>query len=270
VTPVLVGDPEQIGRAMPDTATAAILQHAESVPTRSPDEAARTAVRLAVEGKAQLLLKGHIRTDQLLHAVLDKQHGLPREGLLSDVLIYEDSLSGTRRLVAVTDGGLNVLPTLEQKKQILMNAVNAFHRLGFVRPRVAVMSAVEVVTPAIPSTGEAQELTAMGARAEFPDCEVFGPLALDNALLEWCARAKGITSPVAGHADIMLVSNIDAGNLLGKAVKYLGGSACAHVVMGTRVPVLIPSRVESAEDKLNSIAFGVVVYAGSTVSHSRH
>ena len=261
VLPILVGNPDRIRNSMPDAKTATILQNAEIVAAFDIVESAAIAVRLAATGQAHIILKGHLRTDQLLHAVLDKQHGLPHESLLSDVLIYEDTLSGTRRFVGVTDGGLNVAPNLEQKKQILRNAVVAFQRLGFTRPRVAVMSAIEIVSPAIPSTVDAQELTTMGQRGEFGECEVFGPLALDNALLESCARAKGISSAVAGRADIMLLPNLEAGNVLGKAVKHLGGSACGHVIIGSRVSILIPSRVESVEDKINSIAFGVVAYA---------
>lgn len=237
---------------------AALLASARFVHATSPDEAARAAVALAREGEVDVLLKGHLRTDQLLRAVLDRDRGLRRERLLSDVLLYEDTLSGRRRLVGLTDGGVNVRPSLGEKTEIIRNAVEVFHRLGFERPRIALMSATEAVTEAIPSTVEARTLTQMGARGELGDCEVYGPLALDNALMGWAAQAKGLTHPVAGRADVMVVPNIEAGNLLGKAVKYFGGSACAHVIVGTRVPVLIPSRVESAEDKLNSIALGVI------------
>jgi phosphate butyryltransferase len=203
-------------------------------------------------------LKGHLRTDQLLRAVLDKENGLRRGRLLSDVLLYEDTLAGFRRLVGITDGGINVAPTLDQKAQIIHNAVAVLHAIAIERPKIALMSATEAVSDSVPSTLDAKTLTERGAEGEFGKCEVFGPLALDNALLAPAARAKGITSSVAGRADCMVVSNIEAGNLLGKAVKYFGGSECAHVVVGARAPILIPSRVESADDKLNSIALGVV------------
>ncbi|MEJ2678489.1 MAG: phosphate acyltransferase [Gemmatimonadota bacterium] len=234
----------------------------------APDhEVGDRAAALAGTGEAEILLKGTLRSDQLLRAVLDRRHGLRTERLLSDVLIYEDSLSGERRLVGVTDGGINVAPTLDQKHQIIENAIAVFHALGYARPRVALMSATEAVTDSVPSTMEARALTELAAAAarESPAsllarAEVFGPLALDNALLVSAAAAKNITSDVAGRADIMVLANIEAGNILGKAVKYLAGSATAHVVVGARVPVLIPSRVESADDKLLSIALGVVAY----------
>jgi phosphate butyryltransferase len=258
-TPVLIGEVELIREKLKTLEEGALLKQAVFIPAPNAPVAAESAVALCRNGEADILLKGHLRTDQLLHAVLDKQQGLRTGRLLSDVLLYEDTLSGARRLVGVTDGGINVLPALAQKKQIIENALLVMRALGFRRPRIAVMSATETVTDAVSSTVDAKALTEMAACGEFGDCEVFGPLALDNALLESAARAKDITSPVAGHADVMVVPNIEAGNILGKAVKYFGGSQCAHVIVGAKVPVLIPSRVESAEDKLNSMALGVIV-----------
>lgn len=264
-TPVLIGDETRIRGAvakLSERDRAQLEAETEIVQAPDPEEAAKAAVGLARRGGVDLLLKGHLRTDQLLKAVLDREKGLRTGRLLSDVLVYEDTLSGRRRLVGLTDGGVNVLPSLEEKVQIIQNAVEVFHALGFTRPLVALMSATEVVTEAIPSTVEARTITQKHERGELElgDCEVYGPLALDNALLEWAARAKHIESPVAGQADILVVPNIEAGNLLGKAVKYFGGSICAHVILGAKVPVLIPSRVESAEDKLHSIALGVIVH----------
>ena len=155
-------------------------------------------------------------------------------------MLYEDTLAGVPRLVGMSDGGLNVAPTLEQKRQIVHNAVAVMHSLGLARPKIAIMSASEIVSDSMPSTLDAKALTEMGAAGEFGEAEVYGPLALDNALLESAARAKGIGNPVAGHADCMVMPNIEAGNLFGKAVKYIGGSQCAHVVVGAKVPILIP------------------------------
>lgn len=259
---ILVGEAAAIAARAQAAGLRALVAAAEIVDVADVGEAAQVAARMAGEGRVDILLKGHLRTDQLLHAVLDKTVGLRTGRLLSDVLLYEDTLSGTRRLVAVTDGGLNVAPDIEQKKQIVRNAVEALHRLGFARPRIALMSASEAVSEAVPSTVEARQLAEMGAAGAFGEAEIFGPLALDNALLREAAEAKGITHPVAGRADCMVAPSIEAGNVLGKAVKYFGGSQCAHVVVGAKVPILIPSRVESAQDKLNSIAFGVLNVAG--------
>jgi phosphate butyryltransferase len=226
------------------------------------DATGATAVELVRNGAGDVLLKGSIRTDQLLRAALDRERGL-RRGLLSDVLLYEDRFSGATRLVGVTDGGINVLPSAEELRAVLLNGVAIMRALGCERPRVALLSASEAVSPAVPSTVAARALQEAGARGQLGDCDVAGPLALDNILLESAARAKGIASPVAGHADLVVVPNIEAGNVLGKAVKYLYGSITAHVVVGARAPVLIPSRVESADDKLASIALGVLM-AGAT------
>jgi phosphate butyryltransferase len=223
-----------------------------------PMQAAQVACRMAAAGDSDILMKGHLRTDELLRVLLDRNAGLRSGRLLSDVLLYEDTLSGETRLVAITDGGLNVLPTLEQKREIVLNAVDVLRCIGLEQPKIAVMSATEAVTESIPSTVDAVALVGMALRGDFGDARVFGPLALDNALVLSAAKAKGITNDVAGRADCLVVPNIEAGNLLGKAVKYLGRSQCAHVVVGARVPVLIPSRVESTDDKVNAIALGVV------------
>ncbi|HUO99612.1 MAG TPA: phosphate acyltransferase [Rhizomicrobium sp.] len=250
--PILFGDAEAI---LARISALALKPDAEIVPSAEPAAAAVKAVR---DGRADILLKGHLRTDQLLHAVLDRDSGLRTGRLLSDVLLYEDTLSGTRRLVAITDGGLNVAPSLEQKKQIVLNAISVMRSLGIARPKIALMSASEAVSEAMPSTLDAQALTRMADAGEFGNADVFGPLALDNALLASAAAAKGIRHPVAGAADCMVAPSIEAGNLLGKSVKYYLGSQCAHVVVGARAPILIPSRVESTDDKVNAIALGIV------------
>ena len=257
--PVLIGDPGKIhvvAESVGFDITCATI-----VEATTPELAARLATEMASRGEVDILLKGHLRTDQLLRAVLDKTVALRTGRLLSDVLLYEDTLAGSRRLVAITDGGLNVAPTLAQKREIVINAVEVLHAIGIARPKIAIMSATEAVNDGIVSTVDAKVLTDMGMRREFGEADVFGPLALDNALLRSAADAKGISSAVAGFADCMVAPNIEAGNLLGKAVKYLGGSQCAHVVVGAKVPILIPSRVESSDDKVNSMALGAI-YAG--------
>ncbi len=256
--PVLAGDLGKIRGIAEALGLGELLDRAEFVD--APHDAAAAAVRLVRAGGAEILLKGHLRTDELLRAVLHKEDGLRTGRLLSDVLLFQYG-NGERRLVGVTDGGLNVAPNLEQKVQIVKNAIEVMRSLGITRPRIAVMSATEAVSEAVPSTKDAQALTMMGTEGAFGDAEVYGPLAVDNALLESAAAAKGIHNPVAGHADCLVAPCIEAANMFAKAAKYLGGSACAHVVAGAKAPILIPSRVESAEDKLNAIALGVI-FAG--------
>jgi len=256
-----VGDPLAV-RARIAAGRLEQLKDAELVSASDHAAAAGVAAELATRRRADILLKGSVRTDQLLRAVLDSRHALRTGKLLSDVLLYEDTLGPDgRRLIAVTDGGINVCPDPGALRQIIANSVVVMQALGIERPRVGLLSATEVVSDAVPSSVVARQLAAAATTGELGSCDVFGPLALDNALLESAARAKGIDSPVAGHVDVMVMPNIEAGNILGKAVKYLGGSITAHVVVGARVPVLIPSRVESAEDKLHSIALGVLLHA---------
>src|SRR4051794_2509894 len=257
--PILIGDEKKIRARAEALGLTELRACAEFV--GAAENAAAVAVNLAREGAIDILMKGHLRTDQLLHPVLDKQTGLRTGRLLCDVAIFEQHDAARTRLVATTDGGLNIDPTLEQKKHIILGAIDVLHCLGIMRPKIAIMSAIEVVSSAIPSTVDAKTLTEMGAAGEFGEAEVYGPLALDNALLEWAAKAKGIDHPVAGHADCLVNPSIEAANLLAKAIIFLAGRAFAHVVVGAKTPILIPSRVESAQDKVNSIAMGVLYAA---------
>ena len=222
------------------------------------DAAAREAVARVRSGEARLILKGRLGTGALLRAVLDRDLGLRAGRLLSDVVVTEHPDPEAPRLLGITDGGVNVAPGLAEKKAILENAVRVFHRLGFERPVVACLCAVETPSEAMPHTLDARALAEMADRGEIAGCAVVGPLALDNALYPWAARAKGIAHPLAGRADVLLCSTLEVGNALAKAFTYLANKPVAHVVEGARAPVLIPSRVERAEDKLFSIALGVL------------
>ena len=253
---VLVGDREALGARLRGLGEDPSLF--ERVPADGDADAAARAVAMVRGGEAAVLLKGRIPTADLLHAVLHRQTGLRAGRLLSDVLVADHPLARTPCLVGVTDGGVNVAPTLAQKKEIVLNAVALFRSLGYETPKVACLCAVETPTDAMPHTREAQALAEMNARGELPGCVVSGPLALDNALSLEAARAKGIDHPVAGRADVLLVPTIEAGNALGKAFTYLAHRHVAHVIVGALAPVLIPSRVERAEDKLYSIALGVL------------
>jgi phosphate butyryltransferase len=259
--PVLLGDRERVTERLRDLGEDA----ADYEIVHAPDDAdaARRAVAMVRGGEAAVLMKGRIATAALLHAVLQREGGLRTGRLLSDVLVADHPLSRSPRLLGVTDGGVNVAPTLAQKREIVLNAVALFRRLGYARPKVACLCAIETVNDAMPHTLDARALAEMNARGEIPDCVVSGPLALDNALSPDAAGAKGIDHPVAGRADVVLVPTIEVGNALGKAFTYLAGRSVAHVMVGALAPVLIPSRVEHAEDKLYSIALGVLAAGGS-------
>ncbi|HTN51173.1 MAG TPA: phosphate acyltransferase [Anaeromyxobacter sp.] len=257
---VLLGGKEGIRARLAALGEDPALFALEAVPDDA--EAARRAVAMVRAGEATVLMKGRLQTGELLRAVLDRTAGLRDGRLLSDVLVADHPISSEPRLVGCTDGGVNVAPTLAQKKEILLNAVELFRKLGVERPRVACLCAVENATDAMPHTREAQALAAMNASGELPGCLVSGPLALDNALSLDAAREKGIDHPVAGRADVLLAPTIEVGNALGKAFTYLAHRHVAHVIVGARAPILIPSRVEKAEDKLYSIALGVLAAAG--------
>jgi phosphate butyryltransferase len=191
--PVLAGDVRKIREIGRTLGLSELIGRAEFLD--APDDVAAAAVRLVRTGGAEILLKGHLRTDQLLHAVLHKENGLRTGRLLSDVLLFQYG-NGEHRLVGVTDGGLNVAPKLEEKIQIVENAIEVMRSLEIARPRIAIMSATEAVSDAVPSTRDAQALTVMAAEGAFGDAEVYGPLAVDNALLESAAAANGIHNSV--------------------------------------------------------------------------
>jgi phosphate butyryltransferase len=256
---VLLGDVAELRRRLAALGEDPALFALEHVPADA--DAARRAVELVRAGEAAVIMKGRLKTADLLRAILDRTAGLRDGRLLSDVLVAEHPLSPSPRLLGITDGGVNVAPTLEQKREIIRNAAALFRSLGHDRPKVACLCAVESVTEAMPHTVDAQVLAEENADGRLAGCLVSGPLALDNALSVDAAREKGIDHPVAGRADVLLAPTIEAGNALGKAFTYLAHRPVAHVIVGARAPVLIPSRVERAEDKLYSIALGVLAAA---------
>jgi phosphate butyryltransferase len=211
------------------------------------------------QGEADILLKGKTKTAALLKAVLDAEFGLRTGRLLSDVFVCEDPRRTGNKLLMITDGGVTLAPDLNQKVQIIQNAVEVAHALGISTPRVALLSAVETVVPALPSTVDAAIITKMWERGQIKGCIVDGPLALDNAVSEEAARIKGISSPVAGRADVLVCPGIEAANMLAKATTYFAGFRLAHVIVGAKAPVLIPSRSDTPDAKLLSVALGAVV-----------
>ncbi|MCU0237628.1 MAG: phosphate acyltransferase [Acidobacteria bacterium] len=224
--------------------------------TPGPDAAVARVVDLGRQGKLQLVLKGFLPTAALMKPILDKEKGLRGPNLLSDILVVENPTAD--ELLGLSDGGLNILPDLAQKRQIVENAVAVFHNLGYEEPRVGIMAAIESVKDSMPATLDAKALSEMNERGEISGCRVYGPLALDIAVSREAAEHKGIFNDVAGRAQILIMPSIEAGNLLGKAFTYYLKLTVAHVVMGARLPVLIPSRNESDTDKFHSLALGVL------------
>lgn len=252
---VLVGDRERIRQVA--SRLDVELGRLEIVHEEDDEKAVRKAVQMVSSGEADILMKGLVKTATLLKAVLNKDWGLRSGAMLSHLFLLEAPLQ--KKVFGMTDGGLNLYPTLEEKEGILKNAVKCYHRLGVAEPRVAALAAVEVVNPDMPCTLDAAALTQMNRRGQLPGCLVDGPLALDNAISEESARHKGIDSPVAGKADILLVPHIEAGNLLGKALLNVVGAPGAGIVLGASRPVVLTSRTDKARTKLLSIALGAVL-----------
>lgn len=223
-------------------------------------EASRKAVELVSSGKAHMVMKGLVDTSIILKAVLDKEIGLRTGNALSHVAVF-DLHTHYHKLLLVTDAAMNIAPDLTTKKQIIENAVVVAKALDIETPKVAVICAKEKVEPKMPATVDAAELQAMNERGEISDCLVGGPLALDNAVSLDAAKLKKISHPVAGDADILLCPTIEAGNVLYKSLGFLTSAESAGVIVGAKAPVILTSRADSEQAKLNSIALGVLMAA---------
>jgi phosphate acetyltransferase len=219
-------------------------------------DAARKAVALCREGAARGLMKGSLHTDVLMHAVLDHEKGLRTPRRVSHVFVI-DAPAYPRPLL-VTDAAINIYPTLDDKVDIAKNAIELAHALGIAVPNVAILSAVELVTPKITSTIDAAALCKMADRRQITGAVVDGPLAFDTAVSAEAAAIKQLMSPVAGKADVLLVPDLESGNMLAKQLEYLGGAELAGVVLGARVPIVLTSRSDSARARLASCAVAVL------------
>ncbi len=216
-------------------------------------KAAEMSVQLAKEGKGDIILKGKTDSGLLLHSVLDKEKGLRISPVISDVLAYEHP----EGLKLLSDGGVNIAPNLEEKIAIVKNAVEVAHYMGSSQPKVALLAAVETVNSKMQAAIDAAVISQMNKRNQITGCIVEGPLAFDNAVSLEAAKIKGIESPVAGNADIFIVPNIEAGNIFGKLLTYYCGYRVAHVIVGTKAPILIPSRADSGELKMLCMAMAL-------------
>lgn len=251
VTPILYGDETRIRQLLGDASDI------EIVPCASPEEAAHLACQAADEGRADMILKGLLETKTLLKEVLSKDFDLKRSPVLSHVMIYD--VPTYHKLLLTTDGGMVAYPTLEQKVELVKNAVQVAHKLGNELPKVAAVCSVEKVNDRMPCTLDARALQTMNEAGELTGCLIQGPLALDGAISREAAGHKGITGEVAGDADIILVPNIEAGNIMGKTLSYFAGAVNAGIIMGAKVPVLLVSRADTAQAKLYSILLGALV-----------
>jgi phosphotransacetylase/acyl dehydratase len=250
INPVLVGPEEKI-RAIAQ-AEQVDLRAYRIVSTSDADESAARAVELARAGEVEALMKGSLHTDELMGAVVPSATGLRTSRRISHVFVMD--VPTYSRTLLVTDAAINIAPGLKEKIDIAQNAIDLAHVLGVAEPKMALLAAVEVVNPEMPSTLEAAALCKMADRGQITGGVLDGPLAFDNAISLQAARTKKISSAVAGQADILLVPDLEAGNILAKQLVYLAGAEGAGIVMGTRVPIVLTSRADSVRTRLASTA----------------
>jgi phosphate acetyltransferase len=258
IDPILVG-PEIKIRELAESLDLDISPY-RLVESLHSHEAAAKAVALCRSGEAEALMKGSLHTDELMSAVVPSATGLRTERRISHVLAMD--VPTYSRPLFITDAAINIYPTLEDKVDILKNAIQLAHALNIPQPKVAVLSAVETVNPKIPATIEAAALCKMADRGQIQGAIIDGPLAFDVAVSKEAALIKGIQSPVAGEADILLVPDLEAGNMLAKQLVYLGRADSAGIVLGARVPIILTSRADSAEGRLASCAVAVALAHG--------
>jgi len=228
------------------------LSNVEIIDQPDQIKACKTAVEIVKKGQANILMKGMVTTSVLLKAIIDKNNGLLEGKLLSHFAFFE--LAAYPKLLAITDAAMNISPNFKKKVEIVRNSVNVLVKLGYEFPKVAVVCPVEIVSKKIESTVHAARFTLLNKKGQLSNCIVYGPLALDNAISKEAAYHKGIQSEVAGDADLLLMPNLDAGNILYKAINFLCGGKCAAIITGASVPIVLTSRADSEESKLYSIA----------------
>ena len=256
INPILVGDKKEIQRIANDIELD--LNDIKIIDSCDLKESAEIAIKLVSNNEADFVMKGILDTSILLKAVLNKEFGLRTNSLLSHVMLY--SISNYHKLLILTDGGMNINPSYEDKVKILKNAIEATKPLGLEKIKVACLSAKEKVNPKMLSTVDAGLLVDIAKNGEFgDDIVVEGPLAFDLAISKEASLIKKFKSEVSGDVDILLVPTIEVGNALGKSFTYIGKSSSAGVIMGAKAPVVLTSRADTAETKLYSIAYGAII-----------
>jgi phosphate acetyltransferase len=255
IAPILVGPSERI-RDASERAGVDVSEFPIEESAHSHDSAAK-AVELVRQGKAEALMKGSLHTDELMSAVVARETGIRTARRISHCFVMD--VPGHKDPLIITDAAVNIAPTLADKVDIVQNAIDLGQALGFQEVRVAIMSAMETVNPGVPSTIEAAALCKMADRGQITGGILDGPLALDNAINVEAAAIKQIVSPVAGHANVLVVPDLESGNMLAKSLSFLAGAAAAGIVLGARVPIILTSRADSVITRLASCAVACLV-----------
>jgi phosphate butyryltransferase len=253
--PILVGDPAKVERVAQEVGYK--LRPETLLPATSEEAAIRQAIDLVREGKADLLMKGKVTTANLIRGVLDKERGLRTGKLLSQVIVFH--VPSFSRLMIMTDAAINIAPTLEQKVDICRNAIDVAHALEIAEPKVVLLAAFEFVNPAMPATVDAAALVQMNRRGQITGAYLEGPLALDVPLSRFAADRKSITSPVVEATDVFIAPDIEAANILYRAITYFAMAESGGIIMGARVPLVLLSRAEPPETKIHSLALALLV-----------
>jgi phosphotransacetylase len=259
IAPILVGPRDKIAEIGRSARLA--LDGLEIVETSDSQAAALEAVTLVRGGRAEVLMKGSLHTDELLSAVVSREHGLRTGRRISHVFLMD--VPTYHKVLIVTDGAINIAPTLEDKADICQNAIDLAQSLGVTRPKVAVLAAVETVTSKMPATLDAAALCKMAERGQIRGAIIDGPLAFDNAISKDAAGIKGIDSEVAGDPDILLAPDLEAGNMIAKQLNFLAHADSAGLVLGARVPIILTSRADSVRSRIASCA------VANLVAHAR-
>jgi phosphotransacetylase len=255
IVPFLVGPAASIKKI---AASSGIdLGNIEIVDVPHSHAAAEKAVALVREGRAEILMKGSLHTDELMGAVVSRDGGLRTGRRISHVFLMD--VPTYHKALLITDGAINIAPTLEDKVDICQNAIDLAVSLGLERPKVAILAAVEIVTSKMPATIDAAALCKMADRGQIKNAILDGPLAFDNAISKEAAETKGIQSPVAGDPDILLAPDLEAGNMLAKQLSFLAKADSAGMVLGARVPIILTSRADSVRSRIASCAVAVLV-----------
>ena len=263
IEPLLVGPEAKIRSAAEDAGLD--VSDCELVDTPHSHAAAAKGAELAGCGQAGAIMKGAIHTNELMAAVIDKAAGLRTERRMSHVFVLETP--AYPKLLMMTDGAINIMPDLKTKRDIVQNAIELAHALGIPAPLVAILSATEEVDPNIPSTIDAAALCKMAERGQIKGGILDGPLAFDLAVSAEAVATKGLVSPVAGAADILVVPTLEAGNMIAKQLDYLAGAAAAGLVVGAKVPVILTSRADSAIERVGSCALAKLYAARPELPH---
>ncbi len=258
--PLLIGPRETLLRAA-DAAGIDVRAFEIVDSGAAPADAALSATGLARQGVIGALMKGSLHTDELMSAVVHREHGLRGDTRISHAFLFD--LPRYPKLIALADCVVNIAPDLKTKRDILGNGVRLLQALGIAQPKVGIVAAVETVNPAVPATLDAQALVEMARQGDWPGAIVEGPFGFDNAISAEAARIKKIESQVAGDADLLLMPDLNAGNMLYKSFNYIGGGDCAGLVLGARVPVVLTSRADSLRSRLASVALAVLALPAS-------